>query len=40
MKAVWFNKQENSVDRNKDNRNFLEVKSYKEIKDYLQDIIS
>ncbi len=39
IQAIWFNKQENSVDRNKDNRTFLEVKSYKEIKDYLQDII-
>lgn len=40
IQAVWFNKQENNVDIEKDNGDFLEVNSYKEIEDYLEDIIS
>lgn len=40
IQAVWFNKQKNNVDVEKDNGDFLEINSYKEIKDYLEDIIS
>lgn len=40
IQAVWFNKQENNGDIEKDNGDFLEVNSYKEIEDYLEDIIS
>ncbi|WP_454054025.1 HAD family hydrolase [Clostridium sp. Marseille-Q7071] len=40
IQAVWFNRQENNVDVEKDNGDFLEVNSYKEIEDYLEDIIS
>lgn len=40
IQAVWFNKQENNVDVEKDNGDFLEINNYKEIEDYLEDVIS